>query len=95
MFTPEEILLNYIDEPYFLPGESNRECETNYILLGLVIKEIISSPLGTEIKNRYLDILDLNDTYCNCVDIFGANIVSYIYLKKTKCMFFLDCFQID
>jgi CubicO group peptidase (beta-lactamase class C family) len=62
IFTPEELLYD-VDEPYCLPSESNVPCVTNYFLLGLIIKEIIQHDLSTELRNRYLDPLNLKNTY--------------------------------
>jgi CubicO group peptidase (beta-lactamase class C family) len=63
IFTSEEILLHYIGEPYFLPGESSRASGTNYLLLGLIIKNIIQSAISAELRTRYLDTLNLDHTF--------------------------------
>jgi D-alanyl-D-alanine carboxypeptidase len=62
IFTPEE-LFYYIGEPYCSPGESNVPSVTNYFLLGLITKEIIQHNISTELRNRYLDSLNLNNTF--------------------------------
>jgi CubicO group peptidase (beta-lactamase class C family) len=74
IFTPEEILLNYVEEPCFAPGERNSVSETNYLLLGLIIKEIIQSEISTELRNRYLDTLNLNNTYFAIEESLPGNI---------------------
>jgi CubicO group peptidase (beta-lactamase class C family) len=63
IFTPEELLLGYLSEPYFLPGESSRASGTNYLLLGLIIESIIDSNVAAELRTRYLEPLNLDHTF--------------------------------
>jgi CubicO group peptidase (beta-lactamase class C family) len=63
IFTPEELLLNYLSAPYFLPGESSRASSTNYLLLGLIIGNVIDTNIAAELRTRYLSPLNLTHTF--------------------------------
>ncbi|MEA5517947.1 serine hydrolase domain-containing protein [Limnoraphis robusta Tam1] len=61
---PEE-LLTFISnqEPYFSPGESWEYCNTNVILLGLILETATQSNIAAEIRSRILEPLALNNTF--------------------------------
>jgi len=63
IFTPEELLLNYLSVPYFLPGKSSRASSTNYLLLGLIIENVIDTNIAAELRTRYLSPLNLTHTF--------------------------------
>ena len=63
IFTPEELLLNYLSAPYFLPGKSSRASSTNYLLLGLIIENVIDTNIAAELRTRYLSPLNLTHTF--------------------------------
>ena len=66
-FTPEEIL-SYISYRLFNPGAKYSYCNTNYILLGMIIKKITGNELSTEFHNRIFTPLQLYNTYLGCED---------------------------
>jgi D-alanyl-D-alanine carboxypeptidase len=74
IFTPEELLLNYLSDSYFLPGESSRESEANYLLLGLIIESIIDSSVAAELRTRYLEPLNLDHTFFPLEETIGGPI---------------------
>ena len=63
VWTPTELLhYSIIHAPYFAPGTSYYYCNTNYILLGMIIEKITGNSLGSEIQNRIISPLDLSNT---------------------------------
>jgi len=63
IWTPEEILETFVLSPTFTPGSNWEYCNTNYILLGMIIKEITGNEVVTELHNRLTIPLGLNNTY--------------------------------
>lgn len=63
IWTPEEIITTLIDEPYFAPGTSFQYSNTNYILLGMIIKQATGSDVSTQLRNHILNPLGLNRTF--------------------------------
>jgi D-alanyl-D-alanine carboxypeptidase len=68
VWTPQEILDNYLGTPNFKPGKSVRYSNTNYLLLGLIIEAVTGNSVGDEIHIRFLSRLDLHDTYIGWAD---------------------------
>ena len=61
---PEELLSRISDrEPAFAPGEDWAYSNSNYIIAGLIIEEVTGSSVGTQIRKRLLDPLELSHTY--------------------------------
>ncbi len=48
---------------FFDPGTKYGYSKTNFIILGRIIELVTGTPLETELRNRFLDPLDMNDTY--------------------------------
>ncbi|NLU81392.1 beta-lactamase family protein [Rhodococcus sp. HNM0569] len=62
-YSPDDLLHQaFTRPPDFLPGESFRYSNTNYIVAGLLIEAITGQAYGTEIKQRILQPLDLAGT---------------------------------
>ena len=61
---PEE-LLDFIDdvEPSFAPGESWRYSNTNFILAGLIVEAATENNIASEIRDRILTPLNLENTF--------------------------------
>ena len=62
VWTPEEVLTTLVNEPYFPPGTGWHYSTTGYILLKMIVEKITQSKVSTELRNRFLDPLDLNST---------------------------------
>jgi CubicO group peptidase (beta-lactamase class C family) len=60
IWTPEELIERFMDAPLFAPGTSWSYCNTNYFLLGMIIKAATGQPFYTEIRNRFFVPLGLN-----------------------------------
>ena len=55
----EEIITDYILEPVFAPGTAWDYCNTNYLLLGMIIESASSNSYEDEVRNRVLNPLGL------------------------------------
>lgn len=62
-WTPEEILNSFLSTPYFPKGQSFRYSNTNYIILGMIIKSATGDQVSTKLNELILDPLGLNDTF--------------------------------
>jgi len=60
-WTFEEIL-GFVAAPYCKPGACFHYSNTNFVLLGRVAEEVTGKPLHTEIRERFLDPLELEHT---------------------------------
>ena len=63
LWTPEEILANFVLQPYFSPGTDWHYSSTNYTLLGMIVEVITGSKVSTELRNRFFDPLGLTGTF--------------------------------
>lgn len=60
IWTPEELIDRFISPPVFQPGTSWSYCNTNYFLLGMIIREATGNEFYTELRNRFYTPLALN-----------------------------------
>lgn len=72
-WTPEEVL-TLVKEPSFPRGSSWEYSNTNYILLGMIIKEVTGSQVSTELRNRFFKPLSLNSTFLAVEDQLSGDI---------------------
>ena len=64
LWTPEEILFNFVEEPYFNPGDNWHYSNTNYIILGMIIKDVTKCELlATQLRQHFIEPLNLNHTF--------------------------------
>lgn len=74
LWTPEEVL-SYVLAPYFAPGTDWHYVNTNYILLGMIIRSVTQSQVSGEFRNRLWNPLGLNNTYLSIEETLPANII--------------------
>lgn len=60
VWTAEELVARFMAPPIFQPGTSWSYCNTNYFLLGMIIKKVTGNPFYTELRNRFFSPLGLN-----------------------------------
>lgn len=60
IWTAEELIMRFMAAPPASPGDGWAYCNTNYFLLGMIIKEATGNPFYTEIRNRFLSPLSLS-----------------------------------
>jgi D-alanyl-D-alanine carboxypeptidase len=63
LWTPEELLRTFVGPPHRPPGGAYSYCNTDYVLLGMVIKNITGRSVSSQIRERILTPLSLNHTY--------------------------------
>ena len=62
-WTPQEILDEFVLEPYFEPGARYKYSNTNFVLLGMVIEAATGDTLGKVLSDRFLEPLGLAHTF--------------------------------
>jgi D-alanyl-D-alanine carboxypeptidase len=62
-WTPQEILDDFVGNPYCDPGTCYHYSNTGFILLGLVVEAATGLPLGKVLKQRFFKPLGLANTY--------------------------------
>jgi CubicO group peptidase (beta-lactamase class C family) len=62
-WSPEELITTFVGPPHGLPGATYSYCNTNYVLLGIVIKNVTGKSVSSQIRERILTPLSLNHTY--------------------------------
>src|SRR6266480_2761201 len=50
-------------KPYFAPGKGYRYCNTNYLLIGMIIESITKDSVGNQIRKRLLEPSGLTQTF--------------------------------
>ena len=61
-WTPEE-LLTFVLSPSFPPGTAWEYSNTNYLLLGMIVRTATGSEVSTELRRQFLTPLGLSDTF--------------------------------
>ena len=63
IWTPEELINSLNFEPYGLPGVQFHYSNTNYILLGMIIKKVTGMEVSNILRNYFLEPANLNNTF--------------------------------
>lgn len=63
LWTPEELIRTFVGPPHSLPGGTYSYCNTDYILLGMVINKVTGKSVSSQIRQRILAPLSLDHTY--------------------------------
>ena len=63
MWTPEELFSTFLLGPLYEPGDNWNYSATNYILLGMIMKEVTKSEISKELRNRFFNPLKLDNTF--------------------------------
>ena len=63
VWTPEELLETFMDEPHSAPGSEFYYTNTNYLLLGMIVEASTGSPFAAALRDRVLDPLGLDHTF--------------------------------
>jgi D-alanyl-D-alanine carboxypeptidase len=62
--SPDDVIaIAAAEGSFFQPGSQYGYSKTNYIVLGRIIELVTGNPLETELHNRFLDPLEMTDTY--------------------------------
>ncbi len=82
IWTPEELIEKFIRPPLFQPGAMWSYSNTNYFLLGMIIKKATGNPFYTEIRNRFYGPLALNSFAIPAFEQLDAP-VAHVWLDIT------------
>ncbi|MFC2134677.1 serine hydrolase domain-containing protein [Bacteroidota bacterium] len=63
IWTPEEMITEFVSAPYFEAGTDHHYANTNYILLGMIIEAATGTGISDVLRNRILEPLNLNHTF--------------------------------
>ncbi|MFH0765879.1 MAG: serine hydrolase domain-containing protein [Calditrichota bacterium] len=63
LWTPEDMLAVFMNHPYFPPGEGWHYSNTNYLLLGLILREITGQSPVVLLRERLLEPNELVETW--------------------------------
>ena len=63
VWTPEEILTKFVGPPHSPPGGAYRYCNTDYILLGMIIKKAANTSVSSQLRQLLFTPLALDRTY--------------------------------
>lgn len=63
LWMPEEVLAAFLSPPYFPKGQGFRYSNTNYIILGMIIRNAAGAQVSSTLNQLILDPLGLNDSY--------------------------------
>jgi D-alanyl-D-alanine carboxypeptidase len=83
IWTPRQLLkIAFMHKPLFPPGRRYSYSDTNYILLGLIVEKVTGRPLASELSQRIVRPLGLNDTsFGTTTHITGSHADGYIRLN--------------
>lgn len=79
LWTSDELLKSFLQEPAFEPGAGWGYSATNYILLGKIIEKISGNTVAYELKERILKPLDLENTYLYPDEIYPAERMAHLW----------------
>ncbi|WP_343633147.1 serine hydrolase [Fluviicola sp.] len=82
IWTPEELIDRFIAPPLFQPGASWSYCNTNYFLLGMIIREASGNAYYTELRDRFFDPLGLSTFFIPAFEALNAP-VAHLWLDIT------------
>ncbi len=63
LWTPEELIRTFVGPPHRLPGGAYTYCNTDYVLLGMVINKVTGKSVSSQIRERILTPLALDHTF--------------------------------
>jgi D-alanyl-D-alanine carboxypeptidase len=63
IWTTQELLVRFLSSPYFPKGQGFQYSNTNYLLLGLIVKAITNSDVSSKIRQLILNPLNLSNTF--------------------------------
>lgn len=63
LWTPEELVTTFVGPPHASPGGAYAYCNTNYVLLGMVINRVTGRSVSSQIREYILTPLALDHSY--------------------------------
>jgi D-alanyl-D-alanine carboxypeptidase len=75
LWTPEELITTFVGAPHRLPGGAYTYCNTDYVLLGMVIKKVTGKSVSSQIRERILIPLSLDHTFLEVEEQYSDPVV--------------------
>jgi D-alanyl-D-alanine carboxypeptidase len=69
IWTTADFIPGLVSDPYFPAGQGWHYSSTNFFLLAKIAERITGEPLATEVRNRFLDPLNLDNTYISLNEV--------------------------
>ncbi|MDP2207602.1 MAG: serine hydrolase [Bacteroidota bacterium] len=63
VWTPEELLIKFLSPPYFPKGQGFYYSNTNYLILGMIVKAATNSQVSVMLRQLIFNPFNLNNTY--------------------------------
>jgi CubicO group peptidase (beta-lactamase class C family) len=63
IWTPEEVIRSFLQQPVFPKGTAGRYSNTNFLLAGMIICKVTGKSLSTVFRENFFEPLGLNNTY--------------------------------
>ncbi len=63
LWTPEEIITTFVGPPHRAPGGPYSYCNTDYVLLGMVIQQVTDSSVSSQLRTLLFTPLSLDRTF--------------------------------
>ncbi len=79
LWTKTEIMANFIESPDFAPGTSWNYSNTNYIVAGYIIEQVLGYPVEDVIRDSILTPLQLQNTYFFPQEIPTQNNIAHFW----------------
>ena len=77
-------ILSMVGAPHFAPGAAWDYSNTNYILLGKIVEMVTGNSIAHEIRQRFLDLLGLTDTWFQGEESGGSRTTAAIGYARTR-----------
>ena len=63
IWSPEEVITCFLQEPVFAKGTAGRYCNTSFLIAGMIISEITGKNLSSVLREKFFEPLGLNSTF--------------------------------
>jgi len=74
IWSPEETISAFVLTPLFAPGAGYQYSNTNYLLVGMIIKQATHSQISTQLRKRILNPLGLTHTFFSVEEQIGGTL---------------------
>lgn len=81
IWTAEELINTFIEPPAFLPGTGWGYSNTNYFLLGMIIKKATNNDFYTELRNRFYQPLGLSSFSIPAFETSNGLPVAHVWMN--------------
>jgi len=80
IWQPEEVLNNFVNAPYFLPGLGWHYSNTNYVLAGLIIEKVTNQSYHDVVRQKLFEPVGLGNLFLNPYETAPGDI-AHVWLQ--------------